>query len=234
MKVASLFSGGKDSTFAIYVAIQQGWEVMCLVSVFSKNPDSYMFHAQNIHLVPMLSKALRIPFVAVRTEGEKEKELDDLKITLEKLTPERLDGIITGAIASDYQWSRVNRICHDVGLRTFSPLWRKRQGMLLEDMLFAGFQTIVVKVSAAGLGRELLGKILDRDTFSYLCRQSEISGINIAGEGGEFETLVLDCPIFDQRLMIDDAETVWERDCGYLNVKEAHLERKADRKTKSI
>lgn len=223
MRVAALFSGGKDSTYAIYIALQQGWEVSHLVTIFSMNRDSYMFHTQNIHLTSLLSEVLEIPLIKVETEGRKEEELEDLKRGLKGL---KIDGVVTGAIASDYQWSRVNRICHELELRTFSPLWRKEQRMLLEDVVHAGFHFAIVKVSAAGLGMEMLGKVIDDCTLPNLYQLAERFGINVSGEGGEFETLVLDCPLFTKKVVIDKSERVWEGNCGCLNIKRAHLKMK--------
>jgi diphthine-ammonia ligase len=221
MRVAALFSGGKDSVFAVYIAQQYGWDVTHLVSVCSENKDSYMFHSVNIHLTELLSEAIGIPLVKTVTKGEKETELTDLKNLLQTLD---IDGVISGAIASEYQRTHIEKICDEIGIKSFTPLWHKNQELMLRNQVNAGFQIMIVGVFAAGFDETWLGKIINHDTINKLVRLNEKYGINIAGEGGEFETLVLDGPLFHQTLVIDDAVKEWNRDCGRFQVKKAHLQ----------
>ena len=223
MKLAALFSGGKDSAFAIYIAQQYGWEITHLVTLVSKSQESYMFHVPNIHLVDSLAEAMDIPLIKHETAGEKEEELEDLK---DALSIPGIDGVLTGAIASDYQWSRINRVCHHLNLRVFSPLWRKDHAMLVKDMIDAGFEIMIVGVYAHGLGEEWLGRILDRDAFGELLALKEKYGISPAGEGGEFETLVLDAPHFKKRLAVERMEKEWHRDSGSVRVERVRVEEK--------
>ena len=221
MKLAALFSGGKDSAFAIYIAQQYGWEITHLVTLVSRSQESYMFHVPNIHLTEALAEAMNIPLVKQETAGEKEEELEDLKAAL---SIPGIDGVLTGAIASDYQWSRINRVCHDLGLRVFSPLWRKDHAMLVKDMIDAGFEMMIVGVYAYGLDEKWLGRTLDMDAFDELLALREKYGISPAGEGGEFETLVLNAPYFKKRLVIEEMEKEWHRDSGSVRVKSVRLE----------
>jgi diphthine-ammonia ligase len=223
MKVAALFSGGKDSTYAIYLAQQRGWAVTRLVSLFPEADDSYMFHVPNIHLTPMLAEAMDINFVNRVTTGEKERELEDLK---EALTNLNVDGVLSGAIASDYQSVRIDRICFELGLVCYSQLWRWKQKHVLEDMILAGFKIMIVGVYAEGLGKNWLGKILDADALSELEKIAKKHGINLSGEGGEFETLVVDGPNFVKRLEIVNSEITWNGINGHMNVTDARLAKK--------
>jgi len=221
MRVAALFSGGKDSVFAVYITQQYGWDVSHLVSLLPKNPDSWMFHSINIHLTDLLAKALDIPLAKRVTVGEKEAELDDLLQVLEGL---EIDGVVSGAIASEYQRTRIEKICDTLGIKSFSPLWHKNQEMLLRDQVKAGFHIIIVGVFAQGFDETWLGKTIDEGTIDALVRLNEKYGINIAGEGGEFETLVLSGPSFSKKLVIDESVKEWNRDSGVLRVKKTHLE----------
>ncbi len=216
MRLAALFSGGKDSAFAIYIAQQYGWEITHLVTLVSKSQESYMFHVPNIHLVDALADAMNIPLIKHETAGEKEEELEDLKAAL---SIPGIDGVLTGAIASDYQWSRINRVCHDLNLRVFSPLWRKDHAMLVKDMIDAGFEIMVVGVYAYGLDERWLGRILDKEAFEELLALKERYGISPAGEGGEFETLVPNAPHFEKRLVVEKMEKEWHRDSGSVRVR---------------
>jgi len=115
VNLAALFSGGKDSTYAIYIAQQRAWNVKHLVSIMPEE-HSLMFHYPNIELTKLLSEALGIPRVAKASKEGEEAELQVLKSELEKLKD--IDGVITGAVASDYQWSRINGVCQQLGLKS--------------------------------------------------------------------------------------------------------------------
>lgn len=225
MRIAILFSGGKDSTFALYWAIQQAWDVCCLVTLKSSKKDSWMFHTPNITWTSLQAKALGIPQIMHTTKGEKESELADLAAVLHKAKRQyRLDGLVVGAILSDYQQERVNRVCHDVGLKVFSPLWHKRQGHLLQEMIDCGFEIIIQSVAAEGMDKAWLGRRLDSGARSELLALQKKFGFHPAGEGGEFESFVLDGPIFKKRVVITDAEKKMEAPMtGVLVIKSAKL-----------
>jgi len=221
MKIAALFSGGKDSTFSVYIAKQYGWDVTHLVTLLPENKDSWMFHSINIHLVDKLAEAIEMPLIKRITKGEKEEELEDLKKILSGLD---IDGVISGAIASEYQRTRIEKICYELGIKSFTPLWHKNQELILRDEVDAGFKIIIVGVFAHGFNESWLGRALDKKCIDDLVLLKKRYDINIAGEGGEFETLVLDCPLFKKKLVLDEVSKEWKRDSGVLQVKKAHLE----------
>jgi ABC transporter with metal-binding/Fe-S-binding domain ATP-binding protein len=221
MKVGALFSGGKDSVYSIYIASQWGWEITHLISLLPINQESFMFHTINIDLVPLLSQALVIPLVSKTTHGEKETELKDLEQLLSSLP---IDGVISGAIASEYQRTRIEQVCDRLDIKSHTPLWHKNQELLLQDQIKAGFSIIITGVFAEGLDESWLGKTLTIERAETLFSLSEEYKINPAGEGGEFETLTLDGPIFKKHLVVDESEIKWTRDNGYYLVKKAHVE----------
>jgi len=220
MKVGALFSGGKDSAYAIYIASQWGWEITHLITLLPKNPESFMFHTINIHLAPLLAKALHIPLISAETKGEKESELKDLEQLLEPLP---IDGVISGAIASEYQRTRIEHVCDTLDIKSFTPLWHKNQQLILEDQINAGFSIMITGVFAEGLDKSWLGTILTQDNIKGLLALSKKYTINPAGEGGEYETLTLNGPLFEKQLIIDEHEIRWTRDHGYYQVQKAHL-----------
>jgi ABC transporter with metal-binding/Fe-S-binding domain ATP-binding protein len=234
MRLGALFSGGKDSTFAIYKAIgskaakptsfQGGNEVVCLISMLSENTESYMFHTPNISLVRMQAEALGLPLVQAGTKGEKEKELKDLKRTISLAKQEfGLEGIVTGAVASQYQYERIGKICSELKLASVNPLWKREQIGLLEEMVKSGFRIVVSGVFAYPLGKEWLGRTMDGKMIRELAGLQEKYKINPSGEGGEIETTVLDCPLFHKRLKIVEVEKAWKGDSGVFVVKKAEL-----------
>jgi len=220
MHLCALFSGGKDSTYAMYLMEQQGHRVDTLVSVIPAERDSWLFHTPNLNLLPLQAMAMQKRLLRAPSQGSEEGDLEALRQALSGLD---VDGVVCGAIASDYQWDRINGVCETLGLRLFSPLWRKEQGMLLRDMIDAGVEAMVVAVSAEGLGSEWLGRILDLEAVARLQQLAASKGVNPSGEGGEYETLVIDSPMHDSCLEIVETEKEVSRDGGRLTVKRARL-----------
>ena len=162
MKLGVLFSGGKDSTFALQRATQHH-DVVCLISILSENPESYMFHTPNINLTKLQAEALELPLVEKTTKGEKEEELDDLRQALDFAKREhQIEGVVTGAIESVYQATRVQKICDELDLWCFNPLWQKDQLELLEDLIKNKFEVIITGVFAYPFDEKWLGRKIDR------------------------------------------------------------------------
>jgi len=223
MRLAALFSGGKDSTYALYKAIQE-YEIKYLVTIFPEREDSWMFHHPCIELTKLQAEAIGIKHITQTTEGEKEKELEDLKKVLEKIKDE-IDGVVSGAVASKYQKSRIDRICKELRLKSVTPLWNKNSEELLKEEVSSGFEIIIAGVFAEGFDESWLGRKIDEKCIEDLKELNKKYGINLSGEGGEYESLVLFCPIFKKRIEILDSKNVWDdkTSSGYLVVKEAKL-----------
>lgn len=222
MRLASLFTGGKDSVYATHLAQEAGEEVAYLLTIYPRRSDSWMFHSVNLHLVPFSALALGIPLMKEETSGEKEIEVVDLKNALSKLN---VDGVVSGAIASTYQRSRIERVSSELGLVTVTPLWGREPSDLLREMIDSGMVIMVTAVAALGLGEAWLGRIIDHKALDELVEASRKYGINVCGDGGEMETLVLDAPFFGKRLEVLRTTKHWEGDSGSLQV-EAKLEEK--------
>ncbi|WP_148883864.1 diphthine--ammonia ligase [Thermococcus aciditolerans] len=224
MRVAVLYSGGKDSNYALYWALRQGFEVKYLVSMVSESDESYMYHVPNIHLTELQAKAIGIPLVKGFTSGEKEKEVEDMKAVLEGL---RVDGIIAGALASEYQKKRVDRVAEELGLESFAPAWHRDPIDYMRELIGI-FDIVMVGTAAYGLDESWLGRRIDENALKELVNLHEKYKIHVAGEGGEFETFVRDAPFFKARIVFDEVEKKWS-ECNYsgvLEVKRAHLEPK--------
>jgi len=203
MKVGVLFSGGKDSCYSAYLAKRKGYEISCLISIFSKNKNSYMFHTPSIKKTKLQAKVMEVPLISRTTKGVKEKELKDLKKAILKAKKKYgIEGVVTGAVKSVYQLSRVQKICNELKLKCFNPLWQKDQFELLQELINNNFLVIVTGVFAYPLDENWLGKRIDKKFIREVKELNEKYGISPAGEGGEFETFVLDCPLFKRPLEI--------------------------------
>ncbi len=211
MKLAVLFSGGKDSTFAALLAKKEGYEISCLVSLVSENKESYMFHTPSIEKVKNQAEVMGVPLILQKTMGEKEIELKDLKAALLEAKKEfGIEGVVTGAVESVYQASRVQKICQELGLTSFNPLWQKDQFELLEELIKEDFEVIVVGVFAYPFEKEFLGRKIDKKFIEEMKLMEKKYKINPAGEGGEFESFVLNCPLFKKGLEIEGHEDFGE------------------------
>jgi asparagine synthase (glutamine-hydrolysing) len=203
MKCGVLFSGGKDSVYATYLAKQRGMKIKCLISIFSKNKESYMFHTPSIEMTKKQAEVMKVPLVIQKTLGEKEKELDDLEIVLKKVQKDfEIDGIITGAIQSVYQASRIQKICDKLGLECVNPLWKRSEEDYLDELLEEGFKIVITGVFAYPLDKTWVTRLVDKKFIEEIKALNKKYKIHIAGEGGEFESFVLNCPLFKRELKI--------------------------------
>lgn len=207
MRVGVLFSGGKDSAYAAYIAKKAGYDVVCLITIVSKNSESFMFHTPNIKLTEKQSEVMGIPLVTRETEGLKEEELDDLQHVIEKAIKKySIAGIVTGAVESVYQASRIQGICNAMNIECFNPLWQKNQITLLEELVKNKFEAALSGVFAYPFDKKWLGRRITPKFIEDMKILSEKYKINPAGEGGEFESLVLNCPLFKKPLKIKSTE----------------------------
>lgn len=224
MKLAVLFSGGKDSTYAAYLSKKEGHEIACLLSMIPGNPESHMFHTPNIELSALQASAIGLPYERFETRGEKEVEVEDLKRAIAVVKEKYgIEGIVSGAIASNYQKGRIDRICLELGLVNKAPLWGAVPGEYLRKFLADGFKAIFTAVSADGLGPEWLGRELDGASLSELEKLGEKYRLNVSLEGGEAETFVINGPIFKKSIIIRESEKLWQEGAGILKIRKAEL-----------
>ncbi len=225
MKLASLISGGKDSMYSAYLCKKSGHSIEFLLGMVSENKESYMFHTHNIHLLETISEITMIPLIMGKTKGVKEEELKDLRDLLAKVK-DKVDGITTGAIASNYQKQRVDNICAELGLQSVAPFWGREPADVLKEMLANGFEIIIVAVAAPPLDASWLGRRIDSKVVDDLVELNKKYGIHIAGEGGEYDSLVVSCPMYNgKRIFVEEAEKVWDEKTksGTLNIKNIRL-----------
>lgn len=223
-KLAALFSGGKDSSHAIYLAAQRGFGVSTLVTARPRRADSHMFHTPNLDVTRLAAKAMDLPILEIPVSGEPEREVDELAEGLRPLAEAvKIDGLLAGAIASDYQWARLNEVGHRLGLPCCAPLWRVDPERVLRDELDSGLRFMIVAAQTEGLDEKWLGHTVDDPLLERLVEASREHRFNAAGEGGEYETLVTDGPLFSKRIRVEAYHVAAGETSSYFIVDEAVL-----------
>jgi len=205
IKVAVLYSGGKDSNLALYKA-SKFCEISCLITILPKNKDSFMFQSSNVNITELQAKALGLPLIKKETEGKKEEELNDLYLALKEAKEKyKIEGVVTGALFSVYQNSRIQKIADELNLFVFSPLWLLDQEKEIKELINLNFDVLITKISAWPLTFNHLGKRLS-EIFDFLIKNKKY--LNVAGEGGEYETIVLDQPLFKKKILVEKVEKI--------------------------
>lgn len=251
-----LVSGGKDSCYAMIKCIEYGHEIVALANLLPADDsvdelDSYMYQTVGHQMVVGYAECMGVPLFRRRIQGSTRHknlsynmtpgdEVEDLFILLKEVKRQipSIAAVSSGAIASDYQRLRVESVCSRLGLISLAYMWKQEQSVLLQDMIRKGIKAIAVKVAAMGLDpKKHLGNELSQ-LESYLHKLKELYGINVCGEGGEYETLTLDCSLFkNARLVLDKFDIILHSSdsiapVGVLHPLAFHLESKL--KTESL
>lgn len=219
MNVACLLSGGKDSLFSYYLVKHYSWNISCFITIQSKNKSSYLFHTPKITKAKEISESIGIPLIIQDTIGNKEDELDDLRFAIKKAIKNyNIDAIVVGAIKSEYQRIRMNEICFENNIKFFAPMWHKDERTLLENMIHADFKIVFSGIFAYGLNTKLLGELITNNTFKLLDEQNKKIQLSYCGEGGEYESLVINMPDYQKSINISDSKKEIESEIiGYLS-----------------
>ena len=229
MKLAALFSGGKDSTYSIYKAKQMGHDVKCLITIFPKSANSHLLHFPNIKLTKLQSETLEIPQITSTSNSDDlSEEMDVLETLLEKAKLDfQIDGLVHGGISSEFQKKNFEKICKESNLNIITPLWKINPREYMNNLLNSNFKFILTSVSSDGLDETWLGKIISVDDVSLLSNLSSKYGFNLNFEGGEAETFVTDCPIYSHQITINKSQTIWDGYRGRFEIDDASLDSNA-------
>ncbi len=225
MKLGSLFSGGKDSTFAIYLAQKQGHEVTCLLSIFTKSEESHLLHYPNLQWTKLQSKSMNIPQLTIHSESD---ETNDELSALEKLLQTakdqfQIEGLVHGGIKSQFQKEKFESLCLKLNLVAITPLWNTEPEKYMNDLLDSNFLFIMTTVTCDGLDDAWLGKEIIKSDIDTLKNLSVKFGFNLNFEGGEAETFVVNCPLFSNSIKINKSKKIWDGYRGRFEIMDAEL-----------
>ena len=225
MKLAFLFSGGKDSTYAIYMAQKQGHKVTCLLSVFTKSEESHLLHHPNLQWTKLQSESMKIPQLTIKSDSD---ETNDELLALENLLQTAKDkfyieGLVHGGINSQFQKEKFETLCSKLDLIAVTPLWGSEPEQYMNNLLDSNFVFIMITVSSDGLDDTWLGKQISKSDIDTLRQLSDKFGFNLNFEGGEAETFVINCPLFSNSIKINQAKKTWDGYRGRFEIMDAEL-----------
>ena len=225
MKLASLFSGGKDSTYAIHLAKKQGHEVKCLLSVFPKSDESHLLHHPNMKWTKLQSDSMNMPqLIIASTSDETDDELTLIENLLQNAKDQfQIEGLVHGGIQSKFQKDKFENICLKLNLKVISPLWDTDPEKYMNELINSKFNFIMTTVSSDGLDDSWLGKTVSKSDIVSLKHLSEKFGFNLNFEGGEAETFVINCPLFTNSIKINQFEKKWDGYRGRFEIVDAGL-----------
>jgi diphthine-ammonia ligase len=225
LRIAGLFSGGKDSTYAIFKSILQKNDLCCIMTMHPSTDDSLLFHYPTTNLLGKVSKVLNVPVIEHHCNiAEKKYEVNQLTQLVKSAVDEfSIEGLVHGCISSKFQLNIFQDICNKLNIRLISPLWNINNDYYYQQLLDEGFEIIITRVAALGLDKSWLGKLITRDSYSILKKLSHKYKFNITFEGGEAETLVLDCPLYKKRLRVTDHTITWDGIRGMFEILDIDL-----------
>jgi ABC transporter with metal-binding/Fe-S-binding domain ATP-binding protein len=225
MKLASLFSGGKDSTYSIFLAKKQGHEIKCLLSVFPKSDESHLLHHPNLQWTNLQSQSMQIPQLTIKSESdETENEINTLeKILIQCMDEYQIKGLVHGGIKSQFQKEKFENLCKKLNLKPITPLWNRNPLEYMNELISSKFVFIITSVSSGGLDDSWLGKIITKNDIVDLYTLSQKFGFNLNFEGGEAETFVIDCPLFSHAIKIIQGKKTWDGYRGRFEIVDARL-----------
>ena len=229
MKVAVLFSGGKDSTFSIYKAKMEGHEVVCIVTIFPQSEESQLLHYPNIQFTKLQSESMNIPQISIKIDStnpnSESQTLEEILIRAKKEFG--IQGIVHGGILSEFQRKQFQQISQSLDVVLISPLWKQNEKEYMKNLLESQFHFMTISVTSDGLDESWLGKEITQEDLGTLNQLSEKYGFNLSFEGGEAETFVTDCPLFSYPIKILKSKKIWDGYRGRFEILEAKLDNHA-------
>ena len=225
MRVVCLVSGGKDSILSLWLASHQ-FEVVEIITIRSSCSDSLLYYLPNNQYVSFIAEMVGIPHRDIWVNScDLEDEINTLK---KALIESRTNAVITGGIRSDFQRSKFNRAALLANMKCFNPLWRISSNKLMSELINNKFRFIFSSVAGMGLGKDLLGEEITHEILASIIKKVPDLGVSITGEGGEYESFVLDAPFFPSKIEIIDSKIHWNeyREEGLYEIKEIKLSSK--------
>lgn len=190
------WSGGKDSCYALIQAIQFGYQPRVLLNVLNEEGRISRSHGIPAGILQAQARSSRLPIHLISSSWEDyEKLFTDALVQLRNQY--QLSYAIFGDIDLQAHRDWEEKVCNNAGLTAVLPLWKQDRGALVMQMLEAGIKSMIVSCNET-MGDKFIGKMISAGLVSEL----ESLGIDPCGENGEYHTLVLDCPLFNEGIEV--------------------------------
>jgi uncharacterized protein (TIGR00290 family) len=211
MSYIASWSGGKDSCFACYKAICNGYTISHLMNFISKEYKRVSSHGIESKLIQLQAEAINIPLLQKETTWDEYEK--DFKETVKSLIPNGIKGIIFGDIYIQEHKDWVDKVCKELRIEAIEPLWRKEPEKILLEFINEGFEAIIVSADSNLFEKEWVGRKVDKEFLRYL----KENNIDICGENGEYHTFVVDGPIFKKKIRIAESNIVMRNGRWFLD-----------------
>ncbi|MBI4452109.1 diphthine--ammonia ligase [Candidatus Woesearchaeota archaeon] len=229
MDVAVLYSGGKDSTFAIQHAKEKGWDIKYLISVKPTRKDCFLYHFATVEQTKELAKMLQIPHFYVKCRiADPVREADIVREIIEKNQSRmKVDAVVLGGTGlQETQLKSIQNALSPLKVDAFAAHAGEDHDLVMEQMLEKGYEILITQIASDGL-KDWLGKKITKENFTQLKKDSVKYGFHIGFEGGYADTLVTDCPLFSKKLVVDDMSIIFDDNyCGHVVVNKYRMEDK--------
>ncbi len=203
MDVAILYSGGKDSNYAVQKAQENDWNIKYLLSVKPTRTDCYLFHYATVENTEKQAEILGLDHHMLECDvADPEKEAELVKEFVEE---HPVDAVVLGGTGlQETQLRSVQRALRPLNIETFAAHAGYEHDVLIEEMIEEGYEFMITQIASEGLDEDWLGTVLNEDNFKELKKRAVNYGFHIGGEGGYFDTFVLDSPLFDHEIRVND------------------------------
>lgn len=219
--VIATWSGGKDSCFAAYRAVQQGYELAALANTVSHDYQRVRFHGLPASVIKAQAEALGVPLLQAITTPEHYE--DEFVANLNQgITPE-IAGVVFGDIFLEDCLAWAKKVCAKLGVKEIEPHWGIPSKQLLQEFVDSGFQAVIVSTQASILGKEWIGRVIDQSFYTDITR---LDGVDPCGENGEYHSLVIDGPFFKQKIVLEQTAKVQRSGYWFLDIQHYHLQKK--------
>lgn len=223
---AVLYTGGKDSVFALHIARENGLDVKVLASIIPHYQYSMLYHQPPYHGILAQAQSMNIPLETIGLD-DPNREIDALRLLVSRIAKRYgVRVLVTGAVKSRYQYRAFESIAREIGLELYAPNWGIDDESYMRSLINSGIEFIIISITSMGIPIDLLGRVIQGSDLERLERLSRKYGFNLSFEGGEAETFVVNAPFFKYKIDVKGSIEVLSEFEGYYRISRVCLVKK--------
>jgi uncharacterized protein (TIGR00290 family) len=221
-QVIATWSGGKDSCFAAYKAVQLGYTLSALANTISHDYQRVRFHGLEAKMIQLQAEALGLPLLQAGTTPENYEE--EFLVNIKRGMTPQIQGVVFGDIHLQDCLAWAKKVCGKLGIEAIEPLFGTNPKELLASFIASGFQSVVVSTQASILGEAWVGRVIDQSFYDDILR---LDGVDPCGENGEYHSVVIDGPLFKQKIALEQTAKVLRSGYWFLDIQQYSLQNKS-------